>query len=60
MPGSFLVREFRESRDSGNSRDLPGTLRVALAEFELALPNLQRFDPGLKSGGRNSKPGRRP
>jgi len=32
----------------------------ALAESELALTNLQRFDPVLKSGWRNSELGRRP
>ena len=48
MQGPLWVREFREFRDSEDFRE------QALAEFEPALINLQRFDLGLESGGRNS------
>jgi hypothetical protein len=51
---SLWVREFREIRDSEDFRE------QTLAESELALTNLQRFDPVLKSGGWNSELGRRP
>ena len=51
---SLWVREFREFRDSEDFREQP------LAESELALTNLQHFDPVLKSGWRSSELGRRP
>ena len=54
MQGPLWVREFREFRDSEDFRDQADFREQALAEFELALINLQRFDLGLESRGRNS------
>lgn len=47
------IRAPREFRDFDDFRE------SALAEFELALVNLERFDPGFEGGCRNFELGRR-